>query len=45
MIALEKITQSHNDLIAAMDNADRLKQEGIDAARENVARLSQLLLN
>ena len=25
-----------------MDLADRLKQEGIDAARENIAKLSQL---
>ncbi len=25
-----------------MDTADRLKQEGIDAARENIAKLSQL---
>ena len=42
VIALEKITQAHNDLIEAMDLADRLKQEGIDAARENIAKLSQL---
>ena len=42
VIALEKITQAHNDLIEAMDLADRLKQEGIDTARENIARLSHL---
>ena len=42
VIALEKITQAHNNLIEAMDLADRLKQEGIDAARENIAKLSQL---
>ena len=42
VIALEKITQAHNDLIEAMDLADRLKQEGIDATRENIAKLSQL---
>ncbi|MCZ6866261.1 MAG: toxic anion resistance protein, partial [Chloroflexi bacterium] len=42
VIALEKITQAHNDLIEAMDLADRLKQDGIDAARENIAKLSQL---
>jgi uncharacterized protein YaaN involved in tellurite resistance len=42
VIALDKISQAHNDLIEAMDTADRLKQEGIDAARENIAKLSQL---
>ena len=42
VIAIEKITQAHNDLIEAMDIADRLKQEGIDSARENIARLTQL---
>ena len=42
MIAIEKITQAHNDLIEAMNIADRLKQEGIDSARKNIARLSQL---
>jgi uncharacterized protein YaaN involved in tellurite resistance len=42
VIAIDKITQAHNDLIEAMDTADRLKQEGIDAARENIAALSKL---
>ena len=42
VIAIEKITQAHNDLIEAMNTADRLKQEGIDAARENIAKLSLL---
>ena len=42
VIAIDKITQAHNDLIEAMNEADRLKQEGIDAARENIAKLSQL---
>jgi len=42
VIAIEKITQAHNDLMEAMDIADRLKQEGIDVARQNIARLSQL---
>ncbi len=42
VIAIEKIAQAHNDLIEAMDIADRLKQEGIDAARENIAKLSQM---
>jgi uncharacterized protein YaaN involved in tellurite resistance len=42
VIAIDKISQAHNDLIEAMDTADRLKQEGIDTARENIAKLSQL---
>ena len=42
VIALEKIAQAHNSLIEAMDTADRLKAEGIAAARENITRLSQL---
>ncbi len=42
VIAIDKITQAHNDLIEAMDIADRLKQEGIVSARENIAKLGQL---
>ncbi|MBI4198666.1 MAG: toxic anion resistance protein, partial [Chloroflexi bacterium] len=42
VIALEKITQAHNALMEAMDMADRLKQEGLVSARENIVRLSQL---
>ena len=42
VIAIDKITQAHNDLIEAMNEADRLKQEGIDVARENIAKLGQL---
>ncbi len=42
VIAIDKITQAHNDLIEAMNEADRLKQEGIDAARENIAKLSKM---
>ena len=42
VIAIDKITQAHNDLIEAMNTADRLKGEGIAAARENIAKLAQL---
>ena len=42
VIAIEKITQAHNDLMEAMDIADRLKQEGIDSARVNITKLSNL---
>jgi uncharacterized protein YaaN involved in tellurite resistance len=41
-IAIDKITQAHNELIEAMDMADRIKQEGISAARENIAKLSEM---
>ena len=44
IIAMDKITQAHNDLIEAMNTADRLKLEGIQAARENIAKLSQLAI-
>ena len=42
IIAIDKITQAHNDLIEAMNTADRLKEEGIASVRESIARLSQL---
>ena len=42
VIAVEKITQAHDALLEAIDMADRLKQEGIASARENISRLSHL---
>ena len=42
VIAIEKITEAHNQLIEAMETASRLKQEGIDSARANIAKLSQM---
>ena len=42
VVAIDKITQAHNDLIEAMNTADQMKVEGIRAARENIAKLSQL---
>ncbi len=42
VVAIEKLTQAHNDLVEALDMAERLKTEGIDAARENIAKLKQL---
>jgi len=42
VIALEKITQAHHDLIEAMDIADRLKTEGIEVARVNIVKLREL---
>ena len=42
VIAIEKVTQAHQDLVDAIDMANRIKQEGIEAARENIARLGQM---
>ena len=42
VIAVQKIAQAHNDLVEAVDAMERLKQEGIDAARENITKLSEL---
>jgi uncharacterized protein YaaN involved in tellurite resistance len=42
VIAIEKITQAHNDLIETMNTADRLRLEGIVAARENIAKLAKM---
>ena len=44
VIATEKITSAHDDLIAALEAAGRLRQEGIASARENITRLNQLSL-
>jgi uncharacterized protein YaaN involved in tellurite resistance len=42
VIAVDKIAQAHTDLIDAMNTADRLKQEGIEASRENIAKLTEM---
>jgi uncharacterized protein YaaN involved in tellurite resistance len=42
VVAVEKITQAHDALLEAIDTANRLKQEGITSARENISRLSLL---
>ena len=42
IIAMDKITQAHNDLTEAMNAADRLNLEGIETARRNMAKLAQL---
>ena len=42
VIALEKLTQAHHDLVEAMEMADRIKQAGIETARANIARLSDM---
>ena len=42
IVAIEKITHAHNDLIEAMEIASQLKQQGIEFAQENIAKLGQL---
>ena len=42
VIAMDKIAQAHQELIEAMDLAERLKQEGIEKARVNINELSRM---
>ena len=42
IIAIDKITQAHTDLIEALDTADRLRQQGIETAKENITKLTEL---
>ena len=42
VIAVEKVSQAHNDLVEALHTASRLRQEGIEAARDNIAKLGQM---
>lgn len=42
VVALDKITQAQRDLLQAMDTVDRLKEEGIQSARRNIAALTQM---
>ena len=42
IIAAEKISQAHDELVEALKSASQLRQEGIAAARDNIARLNQL---
>jgi uncharacterized protein YaaN involved in tellurite resistance len=42
VIAVEKISQAHAALLDAIDLADRLKQEGVASAQENISKLARL---
>ena len=42
VIAMEKIAQAHNDLVEALNIASQLRQEGIEAGRDNIAKLTQM---
>ena len=42
VIAMEKVSQAHDDLLEAMQIASRLRQAGIESARVNIAELGRL---
>ena len=42
VIAMDKLVQAHDDLLAALDTASRLREDGIRAANENIAALTRL---
>jgi len=42
VVAIEKLTQAHNDLIETINLVEQLKTEGLDAARQNIATLNQM---
>ena len=42
VVALDKIAQAHDDLIESMNISDRLKQEVIKPARDNIAKLTEM---
>lgn len=42
VIALDKIAQAHRDLLEAIATVDRLKEEGIRTAQQNIAKLAQM---
>ena len=45
VVSMEKIAEAHDDLIEALDAAGRSRQEGIEAARDNIATLSEMSSN
>jgi uncharacterized protein YaaN involved in tellurite resistance len=42
VIAVERITRAHNELLEAISIAERLRVEGIASARDNILKLTQL---
>ena len=40
VIAIEKLTKAHADLVEALQAVDRIKQEGITQAKENIGKLA-----
>lgn len=42
VLALEKVQKSYDDLMAAMDEVEKVKRQGIETAKEGMARLSDM---
>lgn len=42
IIAIDKISQAHADLVESIDIVDRLRLEGITTAKENITKLAEL---
>ena len=42
VIALEKVTAAHDQLIEALDTVEQMQTSGIEQARQNIARLAEL---
>lgn len=42
VVALDKLTQAHQDLVEAMNTAARVEAEGMQAARANIEKLRQM---
>ena len=40
VIAMDKLVQAHHDLLAALDAASRLREDGIRTARRNIDELT-----
>jgi len=42
VVAMDMLVRAHNDLLSALDTASHLREDGIEAARRNVAELKTL---
>jgi len=42
VIAMDKLTQAHHELVAAVDLASKLREQGLDTARRNIDELGVL---
>lgn len=42
IIAIDKLAQAQSDLIEAIETADRLREQGINSAKESIVKLSQM---
>ena len=42
VLALDKVREAYDDLTAALDETERIKQEGIESAKKGIAELSEM---